>query len=85
MEDFLYNLYDNAQLPFISALALGLMTAISPCPMATNITAIGYISKDLEKRRKRISQWTYLHPWPRCHLHSHWAHFFLQRRSAWFF
>jgi cytochrome c-type biogenesis protein len=52
MEDFLYNLYDNAQLPFISALALGLMTAISPCPMATNITAIGYISKDLEKRRK---------------------------------
>jgi len=52
MEEFLYNLYDNAQLPFISALALGLMTAISPCPMATNITAIGYISKDLENRRK---------------------------------
>lgn len=52
MQEFLYNLYDNAQLPFISALALGLMTAISPCPMATNITAIGFISKDLEDRRK---------------------------------
>lgn len=52
MQEFLYNLYDNAQLPIISALALGLMTAISPCPMATNITAIGYISKDIENRKR---------------------------------
>jgi len=29
-----------------------LMTAISPCPMATNITAIGFISKDLESRNR---------------------------------
>jgi sulfite exporter TauE/SafE len=28
------------------------MTAISPCPLATNITAIGFISKDIENRRK---------------------------------
>ena len=28
------------------------MTAISPCPLATNITAIGYVSKDIENRRK---------------------------------
>lgn len=28
------------------------MTAISPCPLATNITAVGYISKDIENRRK---------------------------------
>lgn len=28
------------------------MTAISPCPMATNITAIGFISKDLENRNQ---------------------------------
>lgn len=28
------------------------MTAISPCPMATNITAIGFISKDIEQKRK---------------------------------
>ncbi|SMO67484.1 Cytochrome C biogenesis protein transmembrane region [Saccharicrinis carchari] len=28
------------------------MTAISPCPMATNITAIGYISKDIVSQRK---------------------------------
>jgi len=28
------------------------MMAISPCPLATNITAIAYISKDLDKRRR---------------------------------
>jgi sulfite exporter TauE/SafE len=30
---------------------LGLLTAISPCPLATNITAIGYISKEVDSRR----------------------------------
>ncbi|MBN2747427.1 MAG: sulfite exporter TauE/SafE family protein, partial [Bacteroidales bacterium] len=30
----------------------GLMTAISPCPLATNITAIGFIGKDMENRRR---------------------------------
>ena len=52
MEVFLNNLMSNSSLPFISALALGLMTAISPCPLATNITAIGFISKDLEHRNR---------------------------------
>jgi threonine/homoserine/homoserine lactone efflux protein len=28
------------------------MTAISPCPLATNITAIGFISKDIKRRNK---------------------------------
>jgi sulfite exporter TauE/SafE len=28
------------------------MTAISPCPLATNITAIGYISKDIQSQRR---------------------------------
>lgn len=52
MEEFLFNLYDNTQLPLLSAFILGLMTAISPCPLATNITAIGFISKDLEDRKR---------------------------------
>jgi len=50
--DLLQNFLDSSQLPIISALLLGLMTAISPCPLATNITAIGFISKDLENRNK---------------------------------
>ena len=53
--EFLQNLFENSQFPLLSALLLGLMTAISPCPLATNITAIGYISKDLENRRKVFS------------------------------
>ena len=28
------------------------MTAISPCPLATNITAIAFISKDIDNKRK---------------------------------
>ena len=52
MEEFLNNLYSNSSLPFVSALVLGLLTAISPCPMATNITAIGFIGKDLANRNR---------------------------------
>jgi Cytochrome c biogenesis protein len=50
--DFLTNLLDNSSMPWITALLLGLMTAISPCPLATNITAIGFISRDLENRNR---------------------------------
>ena len=42
----------NSTIPFFSAFVLGLMTAISPCPLATNITAIGFISKDVEHQKK---------------------------------
>ncbi|MFW5886903.1 MAG: aromatic aminobenezylarsenical efflux permease ArsG family transporter [Bacteroidota bacterium] len=52
MEEFLTNIMDNSSLPIVTAFALGLMTAISPCPLATNITAIGFIGKDVENRRK---------------------------------
>lgn len=52
MEEFLNNLYANTSAPFVSALALGLLTAISPCPMATNITAIGFIGKDIEDKNR---------------------------------
>lgn len=50
--EFLQNLLDSTQAPFLSAFILGLMTSISPCPLATNITAIAYISKDIENKRK---------------------------------
>ncbi|PKP03447.1 MAG: cytochrome C biogenesis protein [Bacteroidetes bacterium HGW-Bacteroidetes-6] len=52
MFEFLQSWADNSQMPILSAFALGLMTAISPCPLATNITAIGYISRELSSRRK---------------------------------
>jgi len=52
MIEFLTNLLDSRSMPWVTALLLGLMTAISPCPLATNITAIGFISKDLESRNR---------------------------------
>ncbi len=50
--EILQQFLESSQVPLLSAFLLGLMTAISPCPLASNITAIGYISKDLESQRK---------------------------------
>jgi len=52
MEELLTGLYENTNIPVLSAFLLGLLTAISPCPMATNITAIGFIGKDLEVKNR---------------------------------
>jgi len=50
--EFLQNWLDSTNVPFLSAFILGIMTAISPCPLATNITAIGFISKDIENKKR---------------------------------
>ena len=50
--DFLQTILDNSQYSFLTAIILGLMTAISPCPLATNISAIGFISRNIENRRR---------------------------------
>jgi len=50
--ELLQNWLDSTNVPILSALLLGIMTAISPCPLATNITAIGFISKDIENKKK---------------------------------
>lgn len=50
--DWLQSLLDNSNIPALTAFLLGLLTAISPCPLATNIAAIGFISKDIESRKR---------------------------------
>ena len=50
--DFLQSLLDSSEVPVVTAFLLGLLTALSPCPLATNITAIGFISKGIENRRR---------------------------------
>jgi len=50
--EFLQNILENSQYAFVTAILLGLMTAISPCPLATNITAIGFISRDIKNRSR---------------------------------
>lgn len=50
--DELQTLLDNCSIPAVTAFLLGLLTALSPCPLATNIAAIGFISKDIESQHK---------------------------------
>ena len=50
--DFLKSILENYNIPILSAFILGLMTAISPCPLATNITATAFISKNISNKRK---------------------------------
>jgi cytochrome c biogenesis protein CcdA len=49
---YLQTILDNSQYGALTAFILGLMTAISPCPLATNISAIGFISRDIENRKR---------------------------------
>lgn len=50
--ELLQRILENSQYAFLTAAVLGLMTAISPCPLATNISAIGFISRDISDRRR---------------------------------
>lgn len=52
MMEFLQHILDNSNIPIVTAFVLGLLTAISPCPLATNITAVGFIGRDIESKRR---------------------------------
>ena len=52
MGSWLQTILENSQYAALTAFILGLMTAISPCPLATNISAIGFISRDIENRQR---------------------------------
>ncbi len=52
MDELLGSIYSNTSAPVWTAFILGLMTAISPCPLATNITAMGFISKDISHKNR---------------------------------
>lgn len=41
-------------IPLLAALVLGVLTAVSPCPLATNISAVAYIARDLDKRGRAV-------------------------------
>ncbi len=50
--EVLQSLLEDYNIPIVSAFVLGLMTAISPCPLATNITATAFISKNISSKKK---------------------------------
>lgn len=54
MIDLINYLIDSYQIPLLTAFLLGILTSISPCPLATNITAIAYISKDAKDSKKSL-------------------------------
>ncbi len=50
--ELLQSMTEASGWPMLTAFLLGLMTAISPCPLATNITATAYLSKDIDIKRQ---------------------------------
>jgi len=52
--DWINALIDNYNIPLLSAFLLGILTSISPCPLATNITAVAFISKDIKTPKYTI-------------------------------
>ncbi len=59
--ELINSLIDNSQIPVVTAFLLGLLTALSPCPLAANVTAVGYIArncmegnKDDKNTRRRV-------------------------------
>ena len=49
---WLQTILDNSTTPVLTVCVLGLLTAISPCPLATNIAAVGYIGKNMDTPRR---------------------------------
>ena len=52
--EWINSLIDNYNIPMLSAFLLGVLTSLSPCPLATNITAIAYISKEIKTAKHTL-------------------------------
>ena len=48
--DLVQRISDSVSFPLLSAFLIGIMAAISPCPLATNISAMAYISRNITDR-----------------------------------
>jgi len=52
--EWINSLIDNYNIPILSAFLLGILTSLSPCPLATNITAIAYISRKTKTIKRTL-------------------------------
>jgi cytochrome c-type biogenesis protein len=50
----LSSILSGSSIPVLTALLLGLITAVAPCPMATNITALAYITRNVTDRKNAV-------------------------------
>lgn len=57
--DYINYLIDAYNIPILTAFLIGILTSISPCPFATNITAIAYISKDIKTPKNTLLNGVY--------------------------
>ncbi len=46
------SLLESSSTPILTAFLLGLLTALSPCPLSTNIASIAYICKNIESKKQ---------------------------------
>jgi len=49
--EYLQSLLEASSFPIFTAFILGLMTAVSPCPLATNITATAFIAREINNKK----------------------------------
>lgn len=49
--EWLNEIAQNREAPLLAAFALGLLTAVAPCPLATNISATAYIAKNVKSQK----------------------------------
>ncbi len=52
--DIINMLIDNYNIPLLSAFLLGVLSSLSPCTLAANITAVAYVSKEIKTARNII-------------------------------
>jgi len=52
--DLSSSILGGSYIPVVSALLLGLITAIAPCPLATNIAAVAYVSRNVTDRKYAV-------------------------------
>ncbi len=52
--DWLRDIATARETPALAAFALGVLTAVSPCPLATNISATAYIARELKYPRAAL-------------------------------
>lgn len=51
---FVQELFASSEVPLVSAFLLGLLVALSPCPLTTNLAALAYIGRYASDRRATI-------------------------------
>lgn len=54
MHDIINILIDNYNIPLLTVFLLWILMSINPCPLATNITALAYLSKHISNTKKTL-------------------------------